>query len=367
MARNPIYLDHNATAPAKPGVGEAVAAAVMLGGNASSVHARGRAARQLIEAARAKLAAAVGARAADVVFTGGGTEANRLAVTGTGCTRLLGSAVEHPSVAAYCPPSQRLPVDAAGRLDLEDLERRLAESGEPALVSLMVANNETGVIQPVAEAAEIAHAAGALLHCDAVQGLGKLPLDLGALGADLVTVSAHKIGGPAGVGALILRPGLTLAASRDAGGQEQGRRPGTENLAGIAGFGAALDHLEAALADRQRQRTLCDRLEQTLAESGATVFGRQAPRLANTVCLAMPGVPAETQVMAFDLAGFCISAGSACSSGKVQTSPVLAAMGVEPSLAASAIRVSIGTETTTDDIDAFASAWKQLSARKQAA
>ena len=367
MARNTIYLDHNATAPAKSGVAEAVAAAIAQGGNASSVHGQGRGARRVIEAARGKLAAATGARAADVVFTSGGTEANRLALAGCGRSRLLASAVEHPSVAAFCPPDQFLPVDAAGRLDLEALERRLADGGDEMLVSLMLANNETGVIQPVAEAAAIAHAAGALLHCDAVQGLGKLPLDLAALGADLLTVSAHKIGGPAGVGALILRPGLTLAAHREAGGQEQGRRPGTENLAGIAGFGAALDHLEAALADRERQQNLRERLEAALAAHGATVFGREAARLANTVCLAMPGVPAETQVMAFDLAGFCVSAGSACSSGKIQTSPVLAAMGAAPELAAEAIRVSFGAETGEAEIDAFAAAWKQLSVRKQAA
>ncbi|MCB9931061.1 MAG: cysteine desulfurase [Alphaproteobacteria bacterium] len=366
MTRDAAYLDHNATAPAKPGVAEAMADAVRLGGNASSVHQRGRAARRRIEAVRAQLAAALGARAADIVFTSGGTEANRLALTGAGRGRLLASAVEHPSVAAFCASGHRLPVDASGRVDLARLEAALAGGGAGVLVSIMLANNETGVIQPVAEAAAIAHAAGALLHCDAVQGLGKLPVDLAALGADLLTVSAHKIGGPAGVGALVLRPGLELAANRAAGGQEQGRRPGTENLAGIAGFGAALDHLAAMLADAERQRALRQRLEAAV-RSEARVFGEQAPRLANTVCLAMPGVPAETQVMAFDLAGFCVSAGSACSSGKVQASPVLAAMGVAPDLAASAIRVSFGTETTADEIDAFARAWKQLFARKRAA
>lgn len=366
MARASAYLDYNATAPAKPGVAEAMAAAVTQGGNASSMHGRGRAARRLVETARARLAAATGARAADVVFTSGGTEANRLALTGTGRPRLLASAVEHPSVAALCAPEHRLPVDAAGRLDLAALERAVSVRGPETLASVMLANNETGVVQPVAEAAAIAHAAGALFHCDAVQGLGKLPLDLTALGVDLLTVSAHKIGGPAGIGALILRPGLPLAADREAGGQEQGRRPGTENLAGIAGFGAALDHLDAMLADAVRQQALRERLEKALADAAA-VFGQQAPRLTNTVCLAMPGVPAETQVMAFDLAGFCVSAGSACSSGKVQASPVLAAMGVEPDLAACAIRVSFGVETTAAEIDAFAAAWKQLFDRKRAA
>jgi cysteine desulfurase len=231
----------------------------------------------------------------------------------------------------------------------------------------MLANNETGVIQPVAEAAEIAHAAGALVHCDAVQALGKLPLDLAALGVDMMTVSAHKIGGPAGVGALLLRPGLALAADRAAGGQEQGRRPGTENLAGIAGFGAALSLLHESLADQPRQMALRDRLEAALVPAGAVIFGQASPRLANTSCIAMPGVPAETQVMAFDLAGFCVSAGAACSSGKVQTSPVLTAMGAPDDLAGAAIRVSIGSGTAEAEIDAFAERWKHLFARKNAA
>ncbi len=366
MASDSVYLDYNATAPARAGVAAAVSAAIALGGNPSSVHSRGRAARRLVEDARARLATLIGARPANIVWTSGGTEANRLALTACGRRRVLASAVEHPSVAALCPPAQQLPVDAAGRLDLQGLERAFAHSDENAMVSLMLANNETGVIQPVAEAAAIAHAAGALLHCDAVQGLGKYRLDLTELGADLMTVSAHKIGGPAGVGALILAPRITLDTNRDAGGQEQGRRPGTENLAGIAGFGAALEHLAADLADQPRQAALRDRLEQTLGDA-AIVFGQAAPRIANTSCLAMPGVPAETQVMAFDLAGFCVSAGAACSSGKVQASPVLLAMGVEPALAASAIRVSIGSQTTADEIDAFAAAWKQLFERKQAA
>ncbi len=213
----------------------------------------------------------------------------------------------------------------------------------------------------------MAHAARALLHCDAVQGLAKAPIDMGELGADLLTVSAHKIGGPAGVGALILRPGLPLAADRAAGGQEQGRRPGTENLAGIAGFGAALAAIPGDLTDQARQAGLRDGLEAELASAGAVVFGNSTPRLANTACIAMPGVPAETQVMAFDLAGFCVSAGAACSSGKVQASPVLAAMGVADEFARCAIRVSIGSGTTQAEIDAFADRWKHLYTRKNAA
>ena len=366
MTRTAVYLDYNATAPAAPGVARAMADAVALGGNASSVHAKGRAARRLIDGVRGKVALAVGSKPANVIFTSGGTEANRLALTASGKPRVLASAVEHPAVTAYCPPGNLLPVDADGRLDLQALRAALAQDGAGAIVSLMLANNETGVLQPVAEAAAIAHAAGAILHCDAVQGFGKMPVDMAALGVDLLTVSAHKVGGPAGVGALVLANGLLLSSTRAAGGQEQGRRSGTENLAGIAGFGAALDHLGGMLADCDRQSVLRKGLEAALRPD-AVVFGQDAPRLANTVCIAMPGVAAETQVMAFDLAGFCVSAGAACSSGKVQASPVLLAMGVAPELAATAIRVSFGSGTTVEEIDAFAAQWKLLYGRRQAA
>ena len=343
---SPIYLDYNATAPVKPGVADAVTAALTLGGNPSSVHRAGRDARRIVEAVRAELATALGARPQDVIFTSGGTEANRLALTGAGCNRLLASAVEHASVTAFCGREGLVTVDANGSLDLDALRAALADKGPDTLVSIMLANNETGTIQPIMGAAEIIHAAGAFLHCDAVQGLGKLALDMRTLGADLLTVSAHKIGGPAGVGALVIRPGLALNANRAAGGQEQGRRSGTENLAGIAGFGAALGTLADGLADQTRQMDLRNRLESELTQAGATVFAAAASRLANTTCAAMPGVPAETQVMAFDLAGFCVSAGSACPSGKVQASPVPTAMGVPDDLAGAAIRISIGSGTT---------------------
>ncbi len=364
---SPIYLDYNATAPVQAGVAEAMVAALMAGGNPSSVHRAGRDARRVVEEARDALSEHSGARSQDIIFTSGGTEANRLALTGSGRSHVLASAVEHASVAALCPPGGLLPVDAGGRLDLAALAEALEGRGPDTLVSLMFANNETGVIQPVAEAAEIARAYGALVHCDAVQALGKVPLDLAGLGVDMMTVSAHKIGGPAGVGALLLRPGLAIAANLAAGGQEQGRRPGTENLAGIAGFGAALSVLNECLADQQRQAALRDRLEAVLTSAGAEIFGQASPRLANTSCIAMPGVPAETQVMAFDLAGFCVSAGAACSSGKVQTSPVLTAMGVPDDLAGAAIRISIGSGTAEAAIDAFAERWKHLFHRKNAA
>lgn len=363
----PIYLDYNATAPVKPGVAEAMTAALVLGGNPSSIHRSGREARRIVEAARAAVADALGARAQEVIFTSGGTEANRLAILGLNRPRVLVSAIEHASVAAHCNAENLLPVHANGRLDLDALRTALAESGPETLVSLMLANNETGVLQPIAEAAEIVHAAGALLHCDAVQGLGKQTVNMAELGADLLTVSAHKVGGPAGIGALAIRPGLALAASAAAGGQEQGRRPGTENFAGIAGFGAALTTLVDSLADQPRQEALRTRLEAALTQAGAMIFGTDARRLANTTCAAMLGVPAETQVMAFDLAGFCVSAGSACSSGKVQTSPVLTAMGVPAELASAAIRISIGNGTSIEEVDAFADRWKHLFASKNAA
>jgi cysteine desulfurase len=361
-----IYLDYNATTPAKVGVAEAMQDALAIGGNPSSVHQSGRAARQVLEAARQTLASLTGARSQDVVFTSGGTEANRISLMNCGRPRRFASAVEHASVAALCSPQASLAVDPNGRLDLQQLEDRARSFGPDVVVSVMLANNETGVLQPVAEAAEIVHASGGLLHCDAVQGLEKVPIDIMVLHADLLTVSAHKIGGPAGTGAVILAPGVELSSDRMAGGQEQGRRPGTENLAGVAGFHAALGTVPQDLAAQARVASLRDRLEAMLGDA-ALIFGAGAPRLANTSCLAMPGVAAETQVMAFDLAGFCVSAGAACSSGKVQASPVLAAMGVPDDVARTAIRVSIGVETVEEEIDSFAAAWKQLFRRKRAA
>ena len=364
------YLDYNASTPVKPAVIEAVALALGRIGNPSSVHGFGREARRALEQARASVAALVGARPEAVLFTSGGTEANNQALTSVPGHRLV-SAIEHASVLEAAPDAERLPVDPQGRVDLGELADRLAAI-RPALVSVMLANNETGVLQPVAEVARLARHHGALVHCDAVQAAGKLGVDLGALGVDFLTLSAHKLGGPQGVGALVLGEGIEPSALLRGGGQERRWRPGTENLPGIVGFGRAT---ELALEDRdlgRRTAALRDRLEAGIraVAPGAPIHGAGAERLPNTSCLGMPGVSNQTQLIAFDLAGIAVSTGSACSSGKVGPSHVLAAMGVEPAAAGQAIRVSFGWASAEADVDRLLAAWTRLYAkasRKRAA
>jgi cysteine desulfurase len=357
------YLDYNATAPVRPAVIEAMRHALERVGNPSSVHRFGREARRALERARELVAAMVGAAPAQVVFTSGGTEANNQALRGARGGVAV-SAIEHESVLAAAPDAVRIPVDAEGRLDLAALERELARAG-PALVSVMLANNETGVIQPVRELVELAHRQGTRVHCDAVQAGGKLAIDMDALGVDLLTLSAHKFGGPQGVGALVMGKGLEPEALLRGGGQERRWRPGTENLPGIVGFGRAC---ELAMADAdwwQRTAALRDHLEGRLTKlaPAARVFGRGAERLPNTSCITMPGVSNQTQLIEFDLAGIAVSTGSACSSGKVGPSHVLAAMGVEPAAAASAIRISLGWASTANDVGHLVDAWGRLYAR----
>ncbi len=335
------YLDHNATSPLRPAAFESMVEVLRVGGNPSSVHAAGRKARAVVEAARRQVAALVGALPTEIVFTSGGTEANSLALSGAGRRRVLVSAVEHDSVLRAVPGAEIVGVDGNGVVDLAALEQALASSGdEPVLVSVMLANNETGVLQPIAEVVRLARAAGALVHCDAVQAAGKVPVDVHGLGVDYLSLSAHKIGGPTGVGALMVRNGAPFATDRRGGGQESNRRAGTENVAGIAGFGAAAQEAGKQAAEGARSRRLArpDRTFLVQIAPQARIFGAGAKRIANTSCISMPGVPAETQVMALDLAGVCISAGAACSSGKVQRSAVLAAMGVPAAEAATAIR-----------------------------
>lgn len=358
--RRHCYLDCNATAPVRPEVVAAMAEAMAEPGNPSSVHGFGRRARARIEAARRKLAEHLRTSPEGVIFTSGGTEANHLALLGLPGPRLV-SAIEHPSVLGAVPDVVRAPVAADGRLDLAAFERLLAER-RPALVSVMLANNETGVIQPVAEAAALAHAQGAWLHCDAVQAFTKLSFTLAGLGADLVTVSAHKFGGPPGIGALILREDLDLAPLQRGGGQERRRRAGTENLSGIAGFAAALD----LATDWARIRALRDRLEAGVQalRPDAIIVGADADRLPNTVCLLTPGLAAETQLMALDLEGIAVSSGAACSSGKVGPSHVLRAMGFPPELARCAIRISLGWATGEAEIERFLAAWGGLAGRQ---
>lgn len=356
--RAPAYLDHNATSPLRPAAFDAMVEALRAGGNPSAVHSAGRKARGMVEAARRQLAALVGCLPGEVIFTSGGTEANNLALSGSGRRRVLVSAVEHDSVRKASPDAEIIPVDHDGVIDLAAFEQILSNATDPALVSVMLANNETGVLQPIGEVVRLARRSGALVHCDAVQAAGKVTVEVHGLGVDYLSLSGHKLGGPTGVGALIVRNGAPLAPDRRGGGQEANRRAGTENVAGIAGFGAAAAEARDGLA----VALLRDRLEASLLRlaPGARIFGAGVPRLDNTSCISMPGVKAETQVMALDLAGVCVSAGAACSSGKVQRSAVLDAMGVDPAEAASAIRVSLGWNSESSDIDRLIAAWRDL-------
>ena len=370
--KNPVYMDHNATTAVRPEARDAVALALALTGNPSSVHGSGRTARRLVEDARDAVAALVGAEPAWVVFTSGGTEANNLALRVLHKRApILCSAVEHASVLSVMDGIVEIPVDGDGVVDLGALEALLAGEDTPALVSVMLANNETGVLQPVADVAALAHEHGALIHCDAVQAAGKMGIDFRALGCDLMSLSAHKIGGPSGVGALVVTSGvegdLALIPMLRGGGQERGRRAGTENVPGIAGFGAAARAAREGLTDFARLGRWRERIENCLRQhADSRVYGFGAPRLANTSCLTMPGVEAETQVIQLDLAGVAVSAGAACSSGKVEPSRVLAAMGVDANEAATAIRVSLGWNTTEDDADKFVEAWIQVYSQAQA-
>ncbi len=331
------YLDHNATMPLRPEARAAMVSAMDAVGNPSSVHAEGRAAKALIERARAQVAAAFGAEGSDIVFTSGATEAAALACGGR---RLLGAAIEHDAVAAWI--DDMLPVGSLGQVDVAD----------PALSVLQLANSETGVLQTLP---------AGLAVVDATQAFGKIPVAFHDLGAQMALISAHKLGGPKGVGALVMRRGFDLAAQIRGGGQEMGRRSGTENVIGIAGFGAAAEAAarDVACGVWTRIDEIRNILENALvAAAKNTIFvGKGAARLPNTVCFTSPGWKGETQVMQMDLAGFAISAGSACSSGKARASRVLSAMGYDDTAAASAIRVSLGPETTETDVLRFADAW----------
>jgi cysteine desulfurase len=368
-----VYLDWNATTPLRTEARQAMADAWEQSGNPSSVHTEGRKARRLVEDARAAIAAAAGARPQDVVFSSGGTEANALALTpglrrgaGQKVERLLVSAIEHASVLAggrfRAEAIGTINVTGAGLVDLDHLRTQLAD-GPPALVSVMSANNETGAVQPTADVARIVHQAGGLLHVDAIQAFGKIRFDLSAMEADLVTLSAHKVGGPKGTGAVVLAEDVQgLEPLLRGGGQELGRRAGTENVAGISGFGAAAKAAMAALeADAARLGGLRNRLEDGLKQTpGMIVFSEGAPRLPNTTLFTVPGLKAETAVIGFDLAGIAVSSGSACSSGKVQPSHVLDAMGLGRELAQGAVRLSLGWSTSEADIELTLKAWRML-------
>ena len=366
MASERSYFDWNATAPLRAEARAAMLAALGRPGNASSVHGEGRAARALVDAARRQVASLVGADAKDVTFLSGATEAHALALQPGIADRLFVSAIEHPSVLAggrFAPEQvEILAVDGNGIVVLDGLAHALEKSERP-LVSVMLANNETGVVQPIADIARVVHGANGLLHVDAVQAAGRIPVDMRALGADLMSLSSHKLGGPQGAGALVARTGLSLTPTIRGGGQERGLRSGTENVAAIAGFGAAAEAAHAALAlDAQRMAALRDRLEAGLREAtpDAVIFSAGVDRLPNTTLVALSGIKAETALIAFDLNGFAVSSGAACSSGKVAASHVLAAMGVEPALARSAIRISLGPTTTESEVERLLIAWKRL-------
>lgn len=349
------YLDYNSGAPARPEAIAAVSEALGLGGNPSSVHRIGRRARAVMESVREDLAEKLGADAAGIIFTSGGAEANAIALQGLGANRIIASSIEHPSVLRYA--DETIPASSDGLIDLVGLEERLAPND---LVAAMLVNNETGVIQPIAEIAEIVHRRGALLHCDAVQAFGRIDFDLGRLGCDSLSISGHKLGGPSGVGALILAdPDRSVTPLISGGGQERSRRAGTENMPAIAGLGAVL-HL-ASHAEDERLRALRDHLEnevQAMSER-VLIMGKDSPRIKTTSLIAVSGMVGERMVMALDIDGVMVSAGAACSSGKTAKSPVLSAMGFDD-LAASAIRVSLGWASQEDDVGQFLECFGRL-------
>ncbi|MGQ0458025.1 MAG: aminotransferase class V-fold PLP-dependent enzyme [Hyphomicrobium sp.] len=359
-----LYLDYNATAPVRAEAKAAMISALELLGNPSSVHAEGRAARGVVERAREQVARLVGAKPSEIVFTSGATEANAWVMAQPWETIFV-AGVEHDSVLAAAKASKANIITVAtardGLVRIEDIAACDAGSGR-ALVSLQAANNETGVVQPIAEMAALAREHGLLSHSDAVQAAGRLPIDFAALGLDLMSLSSHKLGGPKGVGALVIRDRLDLAPLIRGGGQERRRRAGTENLSAIAGFGAAAEAALADLAAIARVAKLRDRLESAVLDitPDALVIGKESPRIANTTSLALPGRPAETLVIKLDLAGVAVSAGAACSSGKVGASHVLESMGYGADVSRSAIRVSLGPDTTEDDIAAFVAAFKTI-------
>lgn len=382
--RTATYCDYNAGAPVRPEAAAAVARALTVGANASSIHGAGRTAKKLLEDARERVAGAIDARAENIVFTSGATEALHLALHGAGAASVIVSAIEHDACFAEASAQGALvaPVTGEGVIDLDALEALLADAPKPALVCVMLANNETGVVQPVARVAALVREAGGLLLVDAAQALGRLAVNIADLDASYLVLSSHKIGGPPGAGALVLAPGAPFRAAHGGGGQERGRRPGTENVPALSGFGVAAEIAAASWeTEAPRLRALRDRFEAGLP-GDAVIFGPQASspasandagesaggaRLPNTSLFALPGLRAETAVIALDLDGVAVSSGAACSSGKVRESRVLKAMGVESALAQAALRVSFGWASTEADCDAAIAAVRKLAARRKAA
>ncbi|NOZ41810.1 MAG: cysteine desulfurase [Alphaproteobacteria bacterium] len=366
-----IYLDHNATAPVKPEVMTEMLRVMTIGGNPSSVHAVGRKAMTMLEDSRETIARVVNCRPEQIIFTSGGTEANNIAIMAAKMDHIIIAATEHDSILHMAEHFRGrldiLAVDDKGYVSADELKKLLTKASGKILVSIMLANNETGVIQDIRTLAAIAHNAGALFHSDAVQALGKIPVDFQDSGVDMMSFSAHKISGPQGVGLLVASEDIPIHALFAGGGQEKGRRAGTENLAGIAGFAKAVSLLAQNLQTMTINKKFRDRIEQEISHHAAEVvfYGAQSNRLPNTTTILMPGVASETQVMAFDLDGICVSSGAACSSGKVKPSHVVSAMGASRDQALSTIRVSLGWTTTEDDINRFIAAWIKLYERKR--
>lgn len=359
---NVIYLDHNATTPLKPGVRDSMLEALDFAGNASSVHRIGREARRKLEESRETIRRCINAGPRDVVvFTSGATEANNMVMQGVATERMLVSAIEHPSILQSAPAEKEIiPVLPSGVIDLAALEKTLAGNTRQTLISVMMVNNETGVIQPVAAVVELARKHGALVHTDAVQAASRLPVDLQRLGVDFMTLSAHKIGGPQGSGCLIVANCAVVEPLIRGGGQEKNLRGGTENLAGIVGFAKAAELTDPA--EFQKLAPLRDKIEAILQEHAPElrIFGQAEGRVANTSMMAIPGATSETQLIALDLAGICVSNGAACSSGTVKSSHVLRAMGADKDTASCALRVSLGWNTTETDVDTFIRKWIEM-------
>lgn len=361
--KTPIYLDCNATAPLRPQAIAKMAELLALPSNPSSVHSFGRLAKKHLEDARKTIAESIVVWANEVVFTASGTEANATALLSFPERRILVSAIEHSSVLKLAEKlgGEFIKIDENGVVSLSDLEQKLAENPKLAVVSIMLANNETGVVQPISEAAQICKKYGAILHCDAVQALGKIPVDFSLLGLDMLTISAHKCGGAVGAAALVVKNNRPIKPLLIGGGQELGRRAGTENIASIVAFAEAVQNFD--FAQMRKLRIFLSVMENEIETAGGIIIGKNSPRLPNTSNIIMPKVDNQVQLMNFDLGGFAVSAGSACSSGKVEISGVLLAMGLPKDVASCAIRVSGGWNSSEEEIKKFTSAWLGLKAR----
>ncbi|MBT6467963.1 MAG: cysteine desulfurase [Kordiimonadaceae bacterium] len=370
IKKQEIYLDYNATAPILPEVIEVMVEVMQQSGNPSSVHSRGRKAKSRMEKARSIIADNINCRAQMVVFTSGGTEANNMAILGSECNRLITSNAEHDSIRSIASSFEGtvdiIPVNSDGLINLLELEKLLNENDEKSIISILYANNETGVLQDIKAIAKIARSAGALLHIDAIQALSKVPIDFMLLGVDMMSISSHKIGGPQGVGALIVQEKFPIKSFIFGGGQEIGRRGGTENIAGIVGFGRAVSMIKKSLKKMKILEIWRNEIEEKIHKHApqASFPGNSSPRLSNVSTIYMPGVKSETQVMNFDLDQICISSGSACSSGKVKSSHVIDAMKGDKNIATSTIRMSLGWNSEYAHAKAFVKSWKKQYDRK---